>query len=187
MSTPGLDSFRSCQSKDTFPNSNDVFLQKHGNAFFPLSKSRFEFVCVCANPCLPSYFPPVPHRSALHRFQDKRKTNLFAEGYSLIDRACNTCFGDLETGFACKSGLLLLIQSEISTGFAGPDQNPALARSQFTTHPQRCIIQRKQEYWVVTPIAERVQYRRHIAEGLLHILFGGANLVANDLAIMPQR
>jgi hypothetical protein len=37
------------------------------------------------------------------------------------------------------------------------------------------------------PIAERVQYGRHIAEGLRHILFGGANLVANDLAIMPQR
>jgi hypothetical protein len=121
MSTPGLDSFRRCQSKDTFPNSNDVFLQKHGYAFIPLSESRFEFVCVCTNQCPPSYFPPVPHRSTLHGFKDKRKTNLFAEGYSLIDRTGDTCFGDLETGFARKSGLLVLIKCKSDTGFAGAD------------------------------------------------------------------
>src|ERR1700722_12666392 len=121
MSTPGLDSFWSCQSKDTFPNSNDVFLQKHGYAFIPLSKSRLEFIFVCTNPCFPRYFPPVPHRGAFHRFNHKRKTNLFAEGPSLIDRTGDTCFGDIETGFARKSGLVVLIKCNIDTEFAGAD------------------------------------------------------------------
>src|SRR5271170_7280773 len=156
MSAPGLDSFRSCKSKHTFPNSNDVFLQKHGYAFIPLLKRRFEFVSVCTDQCPPSYFPPIPHRSALHGFQNKRKTNLFAEGSCLIDRTGYTCFGDLETGFAGKPGLLVLIKCKIDTEFAGADQNPALIRSQFTAHPQGCIIQRKQEDWAVMPIAQRV-------------------------------
>src|SRR5947209_17469450 len=100
MSTPGLNSFTSRQSKHTFPNSNDVFLQEHGYAFIPLSKSRFEFLRICTNPCPPSYFPSIAHRSALHWFKDKRKTSLFAEGYSLVSRTGDACFGAFETGFA---------------------------------------------------------------------------------------
>ena len=153
MSAPGLDSFRSGQSKDTFANSNDVLLHKHGYAFIPLSKSRFKFVCVCTNPSPPSDFPPVPHRSALHGFKHKRKTKSFTEGHSLIDRTGDTCFGDLETRFARKSGLLVLIECNIGAELAGADQDPALVRSQFTTHPQCSIVQRKQEYRAVMPIA----------------------------------
>src|SRR5579884_840113 len=102
MSAPGLDSPRSGQSENTFPNSNDVFLQEHGDGFSPLSKGRFEFICVCTNARLPTYFSPVAHCSALDGLKYKRKTNLLAEGNRLIDRTGDTCFGNFETGFARK-------------------------------------------------------------------------------------
>src|SRR3974390_1407933 len=109
MSAPGPDSFRSRKSKHTFANSNDVFLQKQGYGFIPLSQGPVEFVCVCTNPRPTSYSPPVPHWSALHGLQNKRKTNLLAKGYNLMDCTGDTRFGNLETGVTRKSSLLVLI------------------------------------------------------------------------------
>src|SRR6516165_5820240 len=111
MSTPGLNSVGSCKSKHTFPGSNDVLLQQQGYAFIPLSKSPIQFLCVCTNPCLTSYIPPIPHRSALHGFQNKRKTNLLAKNRRLAKRSDDPGFGNFEAGFTRKPGLLLLIKS----------------------------------------------------------------------------
>ena len=164
MRTPGLDSFWSCKPKHTFPDSNNVFLQKQGYAFIPLSKNRFEFICVCANLRPPLIFRPF--RTEVHStgFRTRGKPICSPRALACPSELATPVSGTLKPASQASRVCWHLLSASSATDLPGPTDDPALVGRQFTTHPQRRIVQGKQKYWAAMRVDERspepTPYRR---------------------------